>query len=1110
MKCPECHTDNADTRKFCRQCGTKLLSLCRKCGYENLPDDKFCGECGNTLEKISKTPPVDYSAPQSYTPKHLADKILTSRNAIEGERKTVTILFADVAGSTAMFEKLDPEAVHEIMNGCFRILMDQVHRYEGTINQFRGDGVMALFGAPIAHEDHANRACQASLAIQKALTPYRNELNSRYGIDFTMRVGLNTGPVVVGAIGDDLRMDYTAQGDTANLAARMETLAEPGSVFVSENTFALTEGFFRFENLGRHSVKGKALPVGVYRPIAPSSRRTRFDVNAERGLTPLVGRYRDLEMVLKAFHRAKEGSGQAVVIKSEAGVGKSRLLYEFRKAIGNEDVFFFEGKCLSYSRNVAYHPIIDILKSFFHIDDGQAESEIGDKIARGLDALKIEPGEILPYLLELLSVENSGIDQATTGPEAMRERINEALIRLVIKGARLHPLIIAIEDLHWIDAGSMGVIGDLLDSITAEPIFFVFTCRPQFAPEWRAKSYLHQITLSRLSEDDSLSMASHLLQTDQVENEVARLVYEKTDGVPFFIEEFVKSLKDLDIIHEQEKGIRLVEEKTLNIPSTIQDIIMARVDLLPEAAKQIVKTGSAIEREFSHQLIRRATGLEAGELAAGLSTLKDAELIYQRGIDPDTTYIFKHALTMEVVYLSLLTSQKQQLHRIVGRAIETLHPDAAKEHSATLARHFTEAGLFEEAATYAKAAAKKAMHTGAYTDAISHAHNRVHALEQLPTTRANQKRLIDARTVLASYYMALNLHSEAKDAVDPIVDAAIELDYRKRLPGIYVAMGSYYLAYQDSEKALSYLRKAVDEAERIGDFYSLWQGNYFLGAGLCDECRFENAIACYSVSLALSEASHNLRGISYAKGTMSTFALSFYGKIEAAYGLSVEAVRAARQCGDAHTKGMAYSAHGQVCFFKGDFQQARSFLSEAIDLCTKSGHLMWRAWGEFWLAHNCLSTQNYEEAITLLNGWFSTMKAMNIYYWWKHYGKVLLAWAALADGRPLITGFEPADYQSESKSKLHTGAIESTIARIMMNLDPRFIPEAETAIQTAIAADRRNQTRWYLGQDYAIYAELNRQKGDEPGARANLNNAIEVFRECGADGWVDKLEKQLD
>ena len=333
MNCPKCGTENPDGAKFCNECAAKLELVCPQCGTSNIPGSKFCNECGHDLRKPKETKPLDYDQPHSYTPKHLAEKILSTRSSIEGERKLVTILFADVANSTAMFENLDPEAVHEIMDGCFRLLMDEIHRYEGTINQFRGDGVMALFGAPIAHEDHAQRACHAALSIQKSLEPYSERLKREYGADFKMRIGLNSGPVVVGAIGDDLRMDYTAQGDTANLASRMESNAQPGGVLVSEHIYRQAKEFFEFEPVGEIHVKGKEEPVEAYRLIKPTEVETRIAASAAKGLTRFVGRSREIEGLKEAFDKAKSGEGQLVGVVGEAGVGKSRLMLEFRNSL---------------------------------------------------------------------------------------------------------------------------------------------------------------------------------------------------------------------------------------------------------------------------------------------------------------------------------------------------------------------------------------------------------------------------------------------------------------------------------------------------------------------------------------------------------------------------------------------------------------------------------------------------------------------------------------------------------------------------------------------------------------------------------------------------------
>ena len=374
MNCPNCQTENPETRKFCRECGAKLLLVCPQCGTENIPGDKFCGECGDNLRKPEEAPVVEYSEPQSYTPKFLADKILTTRSSIEGERKLVTVLFADVANYTSIAEKLDPEEVHQIMDGCFKILMDEIHRYEGTINQFTGDGVMSLFGAPVAHEDHAQRACHAALSIQKAMTRYSDKLKRERKIDFKMRIGLNSGPVVVGAIGDDLRMDYTAVRDTTNLAARMESIARPGAILLTDHTHKLTRDFFEFQPLGKVEVKGKKAVQEAYELIRATEVETRIEAAAAKGLTKFVGRKNSMAALREALKKANSGSGQVVGIVGEAGVGKSRLLLELRNVLPKREYTYLEGRCLHYGGSMAYVPILDIVRSYFDIKEGDRES----------------------------------------------------------------------------------------------------------------------------------------------------------------------------------------------------------------------------------------------------------------------------------------------------------------------------------------------------------------------------------------------------------------------------------------------------------------------------------------------------------------------------------------------------------------------------------------------------------------------------------------------------------------------------------------------------------------------------------------------------------------
>src|SRR5574341_2256970 len=393
MRCPQCQFENRDGIRFCEECGAKLEQICPACGSAVAPGRKFCGNCGQSLT-VAVSPPVappaplapKFASPQAYTPQHLAEKILTSKSAMEGDRKNVPVMFADVSGFTAMSERLDPEEVHAIMDRAFEVILDAVHHYEGTINQFLGDGVMALFGAPIAHEDHAHRALSAALTIQEGLQPVREDVRRTQGVEFQVRMGINTGLVVVGAIGKDLRMDYTAVGDTTNLAARLLGLAQPGQIVVSRRTQHLRQGFFVFEDLGEFQVKGKAEPVRAFALMDEIRGRTRLEVSKERGLTPRVGRERELARLMDAYRRAAGGEAAIVMVAGDPGVGKSRLLYEFLRSLDRSGVLEFEATCHSYARSMPYHPILELARRCLELTDGMSAEAIRTRVAERLQS----------------------------------------------------------------------------------------------------------------------------------------------------------------------------------------------------------------------------------------------------------------------------------------------------------------------------------------------------------------------------------------------------------------------------------------------------------------------------------------------------------------------------------------------------------------------------------------------------------------------------------------------------------------------------------------------------------------------------------------------------
>ena len=744
------------------------------------------------------------------------------------------------------------------MDQIYEILIHKVHDYEGTVNEMTGDGIMALFGAPIALEDAPLRAIRSAYSIHREITRF-NDRTKQEKKDFPslkMRIGIHTGPVVVGTLGNDLRVEFKAVGDTVNLASRMEGLAEPGTTYVSDDTFKLTEGFFRFEALGERAVKGKEEPANVFRVIAPSSRRTRFDVSAERGLTSFVGRERELELLLDGFERSKTGRGQAFSIMAEAGVGKSRFLYEFRKAVSNEDVTFQEGKCLSFSRGVSYHPVIDIVKANFNIVEGDGDFEIMEKLKKGLKVLGADEASTLPYLLEFLSVKDSGVDPIALSPEARKDRIIKAIIRITIKASQIRPLIIAIEDLHWIDKSSEDYLKDLLDSISGAKIFLIFTYRSEFVHTWGGRSYHSQVNLNRLSNRESLAMVAHLLGTEGIDRDLEELILDKTEGVPFFIEEFIRSLKDLKIIERKNNWYQLsMDIQDLPIPSTIHDVIMARVDTLSEEVKGVLQIGSVIGREFNHDLIMKVISLSEVELLSNLSALKDSELLYERGIFPQSTYIFKHALTQDVVYDSILTRRRKQIHEEVGKAIENLYAERLEEFYEMLALHYTEAGLSKKAIDYCLRAGKRATERSACQEAIGHLTTGLTLLQTLPETLARHQQELPLQTALGAASLMVRGHTatEVETAYTRARVLCQQLgDTQDMLPVLFglwrfcVMRADYAMARQLGEELLGLPERSDELPLRVFPHYAAGFTCFCLGELLPARSHLEEGIAHYN------------------------------------------------------------------------------------------------------------------------------------------------------------------------------------------------------------------------------------------------------------------------
>ncbi len=830
MRCPSCRVDNPPGHRFCGQCGAALTPRCGQCGAEVASGFRFCPQCGASLATPAAAPETA-RRPMSYTPKHLVDKILRSRSALEGERRVVTVLFADLVGFTTIAEKLDPEEVHQLVDRCFETITAEVHRFEGTINQYTGDGVMALFGAPIAHEDSARRAVHAALGIQRALRDAGRELQQQQGFTLQMRVGLNTGSVVVGRIGDDLRMDYTAVGDTTNLAARLQHLARPGGVLVSETTWKAVGGFFEALDLGPVEVKGHA-PIRAYEILRPRGRRSRLDVAAERGLTALVGRERELATLLDRFQEMKAGQGQVAFLTGEAGIGKSRLVLEFHRALAEagESVTWLEGQCVSFGQSIPFLPIVDQLRRNFGIEEFDGEPEIIAKIEH---AMRRMGGlvEHIPYVRYLLSVDPGDPAIVTMEALARRRKIFEAVRAMSARGAQLRPIVFVFEDLHWVDSSTEEYLGSLMDSVASAPIMLVMTYRLGYTPPFGSRSFATTLMLRTLSETEALTMAGRVLGTEQFPPELRAALMEKAEGVPLFVEEVTKTLLDLGVIRRTNGGYRMVKGVAdVAVPDTIHDIIMARLDRLGEDGKRTVQLASVIGRQFLKRLLERIADF-TDRLEGLLAELKTLEIIYEQGLLPEPAYIFKHAVIQDVAYQSLLVQRRKALHRAVAAAIEELYADRLAEHYEELAHHFFQGEDWPKAFEYLVRSGDKARDAYANQIAIDF-YGRALEVGQRADGTVPPARLMEAHRQRSRLWIVLSRYPEAIAEAEKMVEVARAADDRRGEGEALADLGFAHYATLSGEH-MPHLKRHADEAYVIaretGDGHLLARTLYLLG-----------------------------------------------------------------------------------------------------------------------------------------------------------------------------------------------------------------------------------------------------------------------------------------
>ncbi len=896
-----------------------------------------------TSPPVLVVPSTPARAPLIYTPPYLAEKILTSKSALEGERKQVTVLFADLKGSMELLADRDPEEARQLLDPVLERMMAAVHRYEGTVNQVMGDGIMALFGAPIAHEDHAVRACYAALAMQEAIARHAEAVRRQQGLDVQIRVGLNCGAVVVRAIGNDLHMDYTAVGQTTHLAARMEQLARPGTTLITVDMLRLVEGLVRVTALGPIPVKGLPEPVEVYELVGASTLRGRFQAGVVRGLTRFVGRDQELTTIQHALAQAGAGHGQVVALVGEAGVGKSRLIYEVVHAHQTQGWRVLESASVSYGKATSYFPVIELLKRYVQVEDSDDVRTIRTRMTGQVLTLDDALQDTLPALLALLEALPEDSPFRTLDPPQRRQRTLAALKRLLLRESREQPLLLVFEDLHWIDAETQALLDSLVDSLPTAPLLLLVNYRPEYQPGWGSKTYYMQLRLDPLPLANADEFLHALLGNDPSLAPLKQLLIERTEGNPFFLEESVRTLVEIGVLVGTPGGYRLAQPvDSLQVPATVQAVLAARIDRLQPEEKRLVQTAAVIGTEVPLPLLQAIAELPEAALHRGLAHLQAAEFLYETRLFPDHAYTFKHALTHEVAYNSLLQERRRGLHARIVEALEGLAPDRLAEQVERLAHHALRGEVWDKALVYFRQAGERAMARCAYREAMGSFEQALSVLSHLPEQRDTREQAIDLRLALRSALFPSDDSGRILTLLREAEALAEALDDPHRLGQVSGFLSFHFRLTGAHDQAIAAAQRALALAMARGDDVLHALANYHLGQPYQAQGDYRHAIDCYKQTVASLEGARRRErfGLVSLPAVISRACLAVchaeLGSFAEGRAFGEEGLQIAEVVAHPASLMWAYYGIGLLFLRQGDLPRALPLLEQAVGSCQET------------------------------------------------------------------------------------------------------------------------------------------------------------------------------
>jgi class 3 adenylate cyclase/tetratricopeptide (TPR) repeat protein len=1040
-----------------------------------------------------------------------------SKEALEGERKQVTVLFADIKGSMELLADQDPEEARKVIDPVLERMMDAVHRYEGTVNQVLGDGIMALFGAPLACEDHAVRACYAALRMQETVKQYAETVRRAVGLPLQIRVGLNSGDVVVRAIRSDLHMDYSAVGQTTHVAARMEQMALGGSILLSADTLALGEGYVEVRPLGALPVKGLDAPLEVYELMRAATVRSRFQAATARGLTRFVGRELELEQLRQTLQRVGAGRGQVVAVVGEAGVGKSRLYWEFSHSHRAHGWLILESSSVSYGKATNYLPIIDLLRAYFSLESANDARAVREKVTGKLLSLDRDLEPCISPILWLLDVPLEDAGWARLDPPQRRQRVLDAVKRLLLRESQVQPLMVLFEDLHWIDAETQTFLESLVESLPTARVLLLVNYRPEYSHGWGSKTYYRQFQIDPLPHESATTLLDTLLGRDAPLAPLKRLVIERTQGNPFFIEETVRSLVETGVLAGEPGAYRLMRAvQGLQVPATARALLAARIDRLGPENKRLLHAAAVIGTDVPFSLLQAVADEPEERLRRGLAELQATEFLYETRLFPDIEYTFRHALTHEVAYGSLLVERRREIHARIVQTLEELYPDRLAEHVERLAHHAVGGELWSKAVAYCGQAGTKATARSANREAASYVEQALAALARLAADADTRTREIDLRIEMRHALWPLGEIARILEYLDRAETLAEQVGDAARLVWVRALMGYCFWMQGEHDRVVASNRGALALANSLGDFALEAPVNFALGLAYHGLGEYRQAVETVSNAITSLHGERTYRRFGTAGNTfvLCTMVLAWsqaeLGFFAEGIASGEEAVRVAKVIDHPLSLMFADLGVGYLYLVQGDLARAVPTLERGLAACRTWDFPSWLPWLASRLGTAYMLTGRVADGLPLLEESVAQSESMG----WRADSSSLasrlsegyLTAGRVAEARRLAT--RALDLAVEHKGRGQEAWALRLLGEIDAHHDAPDSAAAERNYGQAMALAEQLGMRPLTAHCHASLATLHRRAGEPRKAAGHLTEAMAIYRDLRMTYWSDKADER--